>query len=62
MAKCSDMKCRRCGRAAHEIGGYLARVNEKGLPGIWECRPNCAADLPQDVALMLAIEEEPSHG
>lgn len=53
------MKCRKCNRSAHEIGGYLARVNEKGVPGIWECRPNCEADLPQDTRLLMAIEGEP---
>jgi hypothetical protein len=25
------------------IGGYLQRVNEKGVDPIWECRPNCDA-------------------
>lgn len=50
------MNCRICGKTALEIGGYLQRVNEKGVPGIWECRPNCSADLPQDTRLLLAIE------
>jgi len=56
------MKCRICGKGVLEIGGYMARVNEKGVPGIWECRPMCGADLPQDTKLMLAITgEDESH-
>lgn len=36
------MMCRRCERTVFQIGGYLVRVNnEKGVPGIWECRPSC---------------------
>jgi hypothetical protein len=53
------MTCKKCGRGPHEIGGYLTRVNEKGVPGIFECAPNCEADLPSDVAVLLAIEGEP---
>ena len=52
------MKCRRCNKTAHEIGGYLTRVNEKGVPGVWECRPTCGADLPPDTRVLLAIEGE----
>lgn len=36
-------RCRLCGRHATEVEGYLERVNEKGVPGIWECRPPCGA-------------------
>ena len=53
------MECRLCNKGLFEIGGYLERVNEKGVPGIWECRPNCAADLPQETNLLLAIEGDP---
>ena len=53
-------ECRKCGKGPHAIGGYLQRVNEKGVPGIWECRPNCEADLPQDTRVLLAIEGDPS--
>lgn len=56
MSKCSDLRCRHCNKAAHEIGGYLQRVNKGEIPSIWECRPNCHADLPQDTALLLALE------
>lgn len=34
-------RCRRCGQHVNAIRGYLHRVNEKGVPGIWECRPRC---------------------
>lgn len=61
MAKCSDLKCRHCGKSADEIGGYLSRVNKGELPSIWECAPNCAADLPQDTRLLLALEIEPKQ-
>lgn len=54
------MKCRKCGRTAHEIGGYLKRVNEKGVPGVWECRPSCDASMPPDDKLMAAIDGEAS--
>lgn len=51
-----QMKCRLCGRTANEIQGYLHRVNEKGVKGIWECRPICGAEMNQDDALLAAIE------
>ena len=52
------MKCRKCEKSVHEIGGYLARVNEKGVPGVWECRPSCDADLLPDTRVLLALEDE----
>jgi hypothetical protein len=52
----SSSTCRKCGKGLFEIGGYLQRVNPKGVDGIWECRPSCDADLPQETNLMLAIE------
>lgn len=48
--------CRFCGKCAMQINGYLERINEKGVAGIWECRPSCQADLPQDTKLIMAIE------
>ena len=51
-----EIKCRKCGASAEKCGGYLARVNEKGVPGIWECRPVCGSDLPMETRLQLAIE------
>lgn len=49
-------RCRLCGRTALEIGGYLHRVNEKGVKGIWECRPSCDAKLSNSEAILAAIE------
>lgn len=52
------MKCRLCNKGLNEIGGYLQRVNPKGETGIWECRPCCEADLPQETNLLLALEQD----
>lgn len=52
------MKCRLCGRSATEIRGYLKRMNEKGVKGIWECRPSCDADLTSDERVIAAIEDD----
>lgn len=49
-------RCRICGKTALEIGGYLHRVNELGVVGIWECRPSCSAKLSDDDRLIAAIE------
>ena len=54
-----SIECRKCGNSAQQCKGYLARVNEKGVPGVWECRPSCDADLPPDVRVLLAVEGEP---
>lgn len=48
--------CRKCGKHVTEIRGYLTRVNAKGVPGIWECRPSCDSTLSQDEALIALIE------
>lgn len=48
--------CRLCGKTLFEIKGYLSRVNEKGVPGIWECRPNCN---DEDERVIAAIEGKP---
>jgi hypothetical protein len=50
------MKCRLCGKTPHQHKGWLERVNEKGVPGIWECRPSCDADLPRELRIVGAIE------
>lgn len=52
-----SLTCRICGKGAMEIGGYLQRVNAKGNDGIWECKPSCQADLPNETKLILALEE-----
>ena len=52
-------KCRLCGKGIDELrGAYLTRVNEKGVPGIWECKPMCGADLPKETLLLMAIESD----
>lgn len=33
------MKCMICGRGLQEVG-LLERVNDKGKPGLWACRPH----------------------
>ena len=48
-------RCRLCYRDANHINGYLSRVNEKGVPGIWECRPSCDVIQSPDEALFQAI-------
>lgn len=56
------IKCRKCGATPND-GVWLERVNEKGIPGIWECRPDCSTRLPQDELLIAAIkgEEDAKH-
>jgi hypothetical protein len=56
------MKCRLCGKGANEIRGYLQRVNEKGVPSIWECRPSCDADLSAEERVIAAIEGDQESG
>lgn len=50
------MKCRKCGKGIADIKGWLERVNEKGVPGIWECRPTCGSVLSNEDRIMGAIE------
>jgi ribosomal protein L37AE/L43A len=50
------MKCRKCNKGADEIGGYLQRVNETGVSGIWECRPSCDAEFSNGERVVAAIE------
>jgi len=52
------IKCRLCKRGANEINGYLHRVNEKGVLGIWECRPYCLTNISNEEAVMRAITGE----
>lgn len=57
-----DTKCRLCGIHISELrGAYLTRVNEKGVPGVWECRPMCEGNLPQETLLLMAIDGEPEE-
>lgn len=50
--------CRRCGCA----GAYMERVNEKGLPGIFECRPVCGAPLSDEESLIAAVDRYSALG
>jgi len=59
------IQCRLCGRTPTQCRGVLHRVNEKGVKGIWECRPICGAEMDNDDAVMAAIEgvfDEPTEG
>ena len=47
--------CSLCGKDSFETGGWLERVNEKGVMGKWECRPSCEAELSNDNRLLGAI-------
>lgn len=40
--------CRICGQAAYELpsGAYLNRVNEFGVPGVWQCSVTCEKIQP----------------
>lgn len=48
--------CQKCGADLKECRGWLERVNEKGVPGIWECRPSCAERLTPEQKVLGAIE------
>ncbi len=48
--------CRKCNKGANEIGGYLERVNELGVDGIYECRPSCDVNLSYDEKILMSIE------
>lgn len=51
------IKCRKCGIRGHGARGVvLQRVNEKGVEGVWECRPICAAQMSDGDVLEAAIE------
>lgn len=52
------IKCRLCGRGPNQIRGYLHRVNELGVTGVWECRPSCDADMSAEERIIAAIEGE----
>ena len=57
----TNLTCHLCGcdvREASARGAYHARVNAKGVPGIWECRPSCDGKHGnQNDALLAALEE-----
>lgn len=62
MTKVRDLKCRKCGKSAPEIRGWLERVNERGVPGIWECRPSCDAKPTNEEAILGAINGVAKEG
>lgn len=57
-AKPSVACCQKCGKTVHEIGGYLERVNKKGVRGIFECRPSCNSKLSRSQKIISAIDGE----
>ena len=50
------MKCQKCEKSAHEVKCWLERVNEKGVPGIFECRPHCGAVMTPEQAILQALD------
>lgn len=50
------IKCRRCGKGPNEVKTVLQRMNEKGIEGIWECRPICGAQMSDADAVDAAIQ------
>lgn len=54
-------RCRKCGKGALEIRGYLRRMNETGVDGIWECRPACGADMSPDDSVVCAILDDEDY-
>ena len=53
--KLSDITCRKCGRNASQIKGWLQRVNPKGEPMVAECRPACYPLITNEQAVLGAI-------
>jgi len=56
------MNCRKCGKSPQTSNIVLKRVNEKGVPGIFECTPNCnvthiSGAVAVEHALTIAMEE-----
>lgn len=54
----SEIKCQLCDKGINECGGWLERVNEKGVPGVYECRPSCTAVMNRDEAVVNAVKGE----
>ena len=52
----NHLNCRKCGANQFTCGGYLQRVNDTGVDGIWECRPSCHAQMTDIERLLAAIE------
>jgi len=52
------MHCRKCKREAWESGNCMIRMNERGVPGIFECKPSCFNDNTFEENLDLALRRE----
>lgn len=56
-----NTKCHKCDKTFEEAISkniYFTRVNEKGVEGIWECRPSCDHGFDnQEEALLNALEK-----
>jgi hypothetical protein len=48
--------CRICGATPQNCTGWLERQNEKGVEGVWECRPACGVQLSEDDKVLGAID------
>jgi len=49
--------CRKCGGRPNNANIVLVRVNEKGVPGIWECSPACKVEfISSPAAIRHAID------
>ena len=47
--------CHKCQKNQSQINGWLERVNERGVPGIFECRPHCDCILTQEQRIIGAL-------
>ena len=47
--------CHKCQKNQSQINGWLERVNERGVPGIFECRPRCDCILTQEQHIIGAL-------
>lgn len=56
----NTLVCRLCGKNCRQCDGYLKRVNQKGVDGIWECRPDCNTVIKADDAVIAAIDDKPA--
>lgn len=48
--------CCLCKKTLDEIGGYLSRINAKGIDPVWACRPACEVVQTQEKNLLDAIQ------
>jgi len=55
ISKDKKARCHRCGKDSYQCGGWLHRINKKGIFGIWECQPSCDAKLLKEERLFAAL-------